>query len=212
MFSEKDPRGRRGEREREKERENERPLHPLLLENGDPNPNHPNPNPNFHTNSLCSKAKRGHKTQDIARIVVYNQTHKTQDNKTTRHRQEAQFKKREVEDGHPARWHLQGMKSRTKSPLDSSPLERGAGRGGGCLEGSGSKPRAVLLRESRQEKEEAHKKGKTSDVISRREKAGIENTSSYGVRALASLVKPHLFLMFCLVDLSCISPSKTKTR
>ena len=82
MLSEKDPRGRRGEREREKERENERPLHPLLLENGDPNPNHPNPNPNFHTNSLCSKAKRRHKTQDIARIVVYNQTHKTQDNKT----------------------------------------------------------------------------------------------------------------------------------
>ena len=194
MFSEKDPRGRRGEREREKERENERPLHPLLLENGDP------------TRTILTLTL-------TFTLTAYAQKQKGDTrHKTTRRRQEAQFKKREVEDGHPARWHLQGMKSRTKSPLDSSPLERGAGRGGGCLEGSGSKPRAVLLRESRQEKEEAHKKGKTSDVISRREKAGIENTSSYGVRALAPLVKPHLVLMFCLVDLSCISPSKTKTR
>ncbi len=75
--------------------------------------------------------------------------HKTQDtrHKTTRQRQEAKIAKRELEDGHPTRWHLQDMKSRPKSPLDSSPLERGAGRGGGCLEGSASKPELFLLRE-----------------------------------------------------------------
>jgi hypothetical protein len=41
--------------------------------------------------------------------------------------------KGEVKDGHPTRLHLQGMKLLPKSPLGSSPLERGTGRGGFVL-------------------------------------------------------------------------------
>jgi hypothetical protein len=80
---------------------------------------------------------------------------------TTRQRQEAKIAKREVDDGHPTRWHLQDMKSRPKSPLDSSPLKRGARRGVDCLEGSASKPELFLLREQtrrRDKKKRADKK------------------------------------------------------
>jgi hypothetical protein len=38
------------------------------------------------------------------------------------------------------------------------------------------------------------------------------NMSLIGMRAFASLVYSHLFFMSCLVDLSCISPGRTKTR
>ncbi len=40
-------------------------------------------------------------------------------------------KEREVEDGHPTQWYLQGMRSRPKSPLDSSPLEKRSGERSG---------------------------------------------------------------------------------
>ncbi len=60
------------------------------------------------------------------------------------------------------------MKSQPKSPLDSSPLERGVGRDGNCLEGSGSKPELFPL-ESKQE--EAGREGRNKK---KGENGGVE--------------------------------------
>jgi hypothetical protein len=72
------------------------------------------------------------------------------------------------------------MKSPPKSPLDSSPLQRGAGRGEECLEGSGSKPerfeaRAVLLREQTRRRRDREGQNKLRPLTKGEgEKAGVE--------------------------------------
>jgi hypothetical protein len=49
-----------------------------------------------------------------------------------------------------SRWHLQGIKLLPKSPLDSTPLERGTGRGRGYLEESD--PKQEFFSEKRAER------------------------------------------------------------
>ncbi len=78
------------------------------------------------------------------------------------------------------------MKSRTKSPLDSSPLDRGAGGEGGCLEGSSSKPE-LFSKESRQkeeaEKGETQKRGEGVGGGRRRREGSLTHTKTHIVTA-----------------------------
>jgi hypothetical protein len=71
----------------------------------------------------------------------------------TRHEKEVWTKQGRVIKAANRRWYLQGMKLLPKSPLDSSPLGRGTGRGRGYFKKSDRKQELFSEKEQRERRE-----------------------------------------------------------